>query len=85
MDIITAWKLESGDERPWLVSAYDEVTQEEHNGIPDFYLKDVEAAREPVTSGSVLRELLIRIPDEHLDSLFLVPGVRAEVVSGRDL
>lgn len=55
---------------PWMISAYDEYTAEEHNGEPCFYT----AVREP---GD--RELVIEVPEKSVLKLFATPLIKGEV------
>ena len=60
---------------PWLVAAVDEYTIDAWNGLPDFYLDEME--KDPDT-----RELEITIPEEAIRKLFEVPKVAAKIVEG---
>ena len=73
MKITTLWQHELSDEMPWLVTAYDEYTEEEHNGEPEFYTKEKQ-------SNPERRELVIVIPDEAVEKLFQAPEVKGKVV-----
>ena len=70
MRITTLWEGGRLGDAPWLVSAYDEYTEEEHNGEPDFYKK----LREEDPNR---RELIIQIPDAAVNDLFKTPRVTA--------
>lgn len=85
MDIVTAWKLEDGDSLPWLVSAYDEITESEHNGTPQFYIDDVDKARGKPGDGTSMRELVITVRDGALTELFELSVAPASTKPGRDL
>lgn len=74
--ITTAWARESG-ENPWLVSAYDEFTEDEWNGIPDFFDKEIRKI-----SGEV-RIVNLLVDYDAIAALFEQPALVAEVEVAR--
>lgn len=51
---------------PTLVSAYDEYTEEEWGGVPDFHTK-------AIAEIDNVRECVIEIPDRFVKKLFVKP------------
>lgn len=72
MKIRTLWENNTDDDglMPWLVAACDEYTEDAHNGIPDWYQKEMKDNR---------RELIIEIPDNVVINLFAVTVVKGKV------
>jgi hypothetical protein len=66
----------SGD-MPTVIEACDEHTEDAWNGIPDFFAEGVERAE---NSGSVVRQMIVELPESAVRGLFEVPTVAAEVV-----
>jgi hypothetical protein len=40
--IVTAWIKDVPDESPWLLEAYDEIAEDNWNGVPDFFMDTLE-------------------------------------------
>lgn len=83
MKITTAWaESEVDGEMPWLVSAYDEFTQDAWGGgVPDFYTEAVRKhGPDAEGRGPNVRELIIEIPEAAVRALFEAPVVEAEVM-----
>lgn len=70
MRITTLWHEGEDGDMPWMLSAYDEYTEEEHNGTPEFYQKIKDEFK------GKCRELNITVPDEAVTRLFDVPTVK---------
>lgn len=67
MKIETAW-IDDG-EGPWMVTSYDEYTQDAHGGgIPDFAQKEIEEL--PERARGDIRWLTVEVPDSVIDRLF---------------
>lgn len=73
MKITTLWERGAEGDMPWLVSAYDEYTEEEHNGEPEFFRK--ERLADPKR-----RVLIIEVPDQAVTKLFQTPKVQGKAV-----
>lgn len=69
--ITTAWCSESGG-NPWLVSAYDEFTEDIWNGTPDFFNKEIEKV-----SGEI-RIVNIYVDYDAIEALFAPANLNAE-------
>ena len=74
--ITTAWCSESG-ENPWLVSAYDEFTEDVWNGTPEFFNKDIEKV-----SGEI-RIIDLYVDYDAIEECFRSVDVSAEVGADR--
>lgn len=80
MKITTAWaqQLDEQGRPPWLLSAYDEYTFDEWNGVPDFYTADVAKSSGPDVE---VREIVIVVPDSAIRDAFKTPVAQAKVIS----
>lgn len=72
MKITTAWS--SDGDGYYLISAYDEITEDAWGETPEFYAGAVNAARKR-DEGNV-REMVIEIPDSAVANLFRVPTIQ---------
>lgn len=70
--IYTLWQAGDEGDIPWLVAAVDEYSVDANNGFPAEYAK--------LRERSDHRELVIRVPEKAVRSLFESPVVKAEVV-----
>lgn len=79
MRITTAWaESEVDGEMPWLISAYDEFTEREWNGTPDFFTEACKKyGPDAEGNGPRVRTLIIEVPEEAVEALF-----EAAVVTG---
>lgn len=83
MKITTAWaESEVEGEMPWLISAYDEFTEDAWNGTPDFFTEACKKyGPDAEGNGPRVRTLVIEIPQDAVEALFKAPVVKGEVVS----
>jgi hypothetical protein len=81
MKITTAWE-DAGDGYFFLISAYDETTEDAWGEIPEFYSEAVKAARKR-DEGNV-REMVIEIPDSAVAKLFRVPTIQGHAENERN-
>lgn len=75
MKITTAWE-DAGDGY-FLVSAYDEITEDAWGEIPEFYANAVKTARK--RDEGAVREMVIEIPDSAVANLFRVPVIKGQI------
>lgn len=81
--ITCAWVVDTGDpERiPWLLSAYDENTDDSNDGPPEDYKEIVKLHSGP---EYLIRECTFVMPDSFLDGLFAVPECDARNLQAKD-
>lgn len=60
------------DQMPYLVSAVDEYTEDEWNGVPDFHVTALNGYKR-------VREATIVVSDDAVAALFRVPGLAAKL------
>lgn len=73
MRIHTLWHSGDDDEMPWMLDAVDEYTIDSNNGFPESY-------KEKLAKYPTARELIIEVPDDHVEKLF-----RAVIVKGKSM
>jgi hypothetical protein len=80
MKITTAWaESEVDGEMPWLISAYDEFTEDSWGGVPDFFTDECkERGPDADGNGPRIRILVIEIPQDAVEALFDAPVVQGE-------
>lgn len=77
MRIRLAFGYWNGDvESASLISSVDEYTEDEWNGLPDFYLDSLRKHREE-NGDDTVRECFITVPDSEIQALFAVPTVKS--------
>lgn len=78
MKLTTTWvRYEDSEDAPWLVSAYDEITADEHGGVPDFYTEELSHYGDEYA----LREVVIEVPDRPILEAFDAPTIPGRVIS----
>lgn len=78
MKITTAWAVDNGDDTPYLLESYSEYDFDNWGGEPEFFIDKV--ARAQRERGATVRRLVIEIPGDAVENLFLSPVVAGNVV-----
>lgn len=81
MRITTAWaESEVDGEMPWLISAFDEFTEDSWGGTPTFFTDACkEYGPDAEGNGPRVRVLVIEIPESAVTALFEAPMVKGKV------
>lgn len=66
----------------WLISAYDEYTEDEHGGTPEWHTETINKSK--ADKGNTVRELIITVPDNAVFGLFETPTVKATSAEPQD-
>jgi hypothetical protein len=73
------WDADKG-KMPQVIAAVDEYTEDEWDGIPDWYQNEIESQRAAGAGWCDVREMFVVVPDLSVDALFEVPAVEGKVV-----
>lgn len=80
MKITTAWIWPAGENAPWLISAYDELTADEWNGEPEFFTKDI-AKHAPEGDHQAVRIIEINVPSSDIYEAWQTADVNGSVTA----
>lgn len=78
--LVTAWIKDVPDESPWLLEAYDEIAEDNWNGVPDYFTEALEKH-----AGSEIRIVHINIDYGDVLAQFEQADIDGDVDSGRSV